>query len=253
MCGREFATETALTQHTKDKHGKELEPSRSRRAESSERKSKPRSLRRRNRHPVLIAILIVAILVGVGLYEVTAPSLVNPPFQCLTNESYIHVHPYVRIIINGQDVAIPAEVGFFHGGTCLEPVHTHDASGILHVELGAADSGHNYTLSDFFTIWSATPGKGTVMFNGTSHPVELSSTDVLGYKTDLRHQVVIKVDNVTATDPASIILDRLAYCSDSTSSVPPCRATAPGNPTWYGTFNYPFGTGHTIVSEYVST
>ncbi len=256
ICGREFATEAALAQHLKDKHSQESSPGvREKGAPSSEpvSRAKPKSLRKRNRHPVAIGLVIVVIVLGVGFYEVVAPSFVSPPFPCATGANNIHVHPYLRILIDGQNVVIPGEVGFFNGGTCLEPIHTHDASGILHVELNAADKNQNFTLGDFFRIWSATPGMNTVSFNGTTHPVSFSSTNILGYMTDSTHRVVVRVDNQTVANPSLIPLEQLDYCSAANTSVPPCAPTAGGNPLWKGTSNYPYGTGHTIVIEYVKT
>ncbi len=254
QCGREFANDAALIQHVKDKHGEESGRARNGegKAQASGRKQKRGSLRKRNRHPVLIGLVVVAIVVGIGLYEVAAPSFASPPFPCGASETYIHMHPYLQILIEGQRVSIPAEVGYLQGGTCVEPMHTHDASGIIHIEIPAAQSSLNFTLADFFKVWAST--YSTVGFNGSSHPVVLTATDILGYQTDATHHVVIKVDNVTVAEPSQVYLERLDYCSAANSGVPPCSPTAQGGPYWNGsTSGYPFGTGHTIVVEYVSS
>ncbi len=256
QCGREFATQAALTQHTKDKHLQDSRRAPSGQGEApsaSAKKQKQKSLRKRNRHPVLIGLVIVTIVVGVGLYEIVSPSLAAPPFPCGTSETYIHVHPYLRIQIEGQNLAIPSQIGFLQGGTCLEPMHTHDSSGIIHVELPQAQSSLNFTLIDFFKVWAAT--SSTITFNGGSHPVVLTATDIIGYQNDATHHVVIKIDNVTVADPSQVFLERLDYCNatNSSTSSSPCYLTAQGNPYWDGTSNYPFGTSHTIVIEYVST
>jgi hypothetical protein len=212
-----------------------------------------RSLRKRNRHPVALGIAAVAIAVGLGLYILVAPSFASTPVPCLggTGESYIHVHPYIRINIEGTNVPIPALIGFLKAGVCTEQIHTHDASGIIHIELGTGDVNSNYTLADFFRVWNAT--FPTVSFNSTTHPVTFTNTGIFGYKADATHKLVVLVDNATVADGAGIHIEQLDYCSTANSAVPPCSPTAGGNPLWNGSTNYPYGTGHTIVIEYVKT
>jgi hypothetical protein len=216
----------------------------------------PKSRRKHNRHPVLIGFVIVGIVLGVGLYEaalLSAKTTPYPPYPCITGESSIHVHPYLRIVIEWQNVTIPSQVGFFSGGSCLMPIHTHDASGTLHIELSSADANQNFTLGDFFRIWNATPGMGTLSFGGSVHPVTFSATDILGFVTDSSHKVVVLVDNSPVSNPSTVLLEQLDYCSAANSAGPPCYPTAAGDPLWNGGSTYPFKTGHTIVIEYVKT
>ena len=74
---------------------------------------------------------------------------------CLTDHDssmQMHIHPYVTIIINDEEYQIPANAGI-DTETCvgaMHMVHTHDATGRLHVE--------NYTKEDvplevFFDVW----------------------------------------------------------------------------------------------------
>jgi hypothetical protein len=212
-----------------------------------------KSRRKRNRHPVLIGIVIIGIVLGFGLYEAVLQSAKANPYPCITGESYIHVHPYLRIVIEGQNITIPDRVGYLSGGSCLMPIHTHDASGILHIELSSADANKDFTLGDFFRIWNATPGMSTMSFGGSSHPVTFSATDVLGFVTDSSHKVVVLVDNSPVSNPSSILLEHLDYCNAANSAGPPCYPTAAGNPLWNGGSPYPYKTGHTIVIEYVKT
>lgn len=64
------------------------------------------------------------------------------------NELAMHIHPVVEIEINGQPHLIPANVGITSAG--MRVIHTHDASGTLHVE---SPYPYSFYLSDFFTIW----------------------------------------------------------------------------------------------------
>lgn len=198
-------------------------------------------------------VLVVVIAVGIGAIYLfssqgSGSTLPGFPFPCLGSEgTAIHIHPYLRIMINAQDVPIPADVGIRNSGACFEPMHTHDASGIIHIESPSTNT--QYTLKQFFQIWNAT--YHTVTINGTQHPVVFNSTDILGFNADASHKIVLLVDGKPSTDYGSLVLNSLAYCSAATP-IPPCYPTAVGDP-YYGGQPYSFGTGHTIVIEYTTS
>lgn len=248
VCGREFGAETALAQHMRDKHHDQREevsaPARPERP-SQESKKKRGSLRRRNSHRTALSIVAVGVVAALGIYYVAGPFLTsNYPFTCGDTGNFIHVHPYLRIVINGQNVTIPADIGFTD---CAQPVHTHDTSGILHVE---SQGMANYTLGEFFAIWKATYGHATV--GGVQMPVVFNSTDILGFKANATRQVVLLVDGKPSTAYGSLVLNTLDYCSALTTG-PPCSPSAVGEPLWNnGASSYPYGTLHTIVVEYTA-
>ncbi len=254
VCGREFTTDAALAQHMKDKHQAGAEGNTGAPADSRD-KSKKKSLRRRNRHPVALALIAIAIVAGIGVYYAAAPAFAPPAVPCSTGESWIHVHPWVRISIENTSVAIPFQIGTL--ATCptgLLVLHNHDTSGILHIELSQSDvkADTNITLGDLFRVWNST-GYPTVTINGTSHPVTFSNTDIFGFKTDATHKVVVLVDGKPVANGVKVPLEQLDYCNVSNGSQPPCAQTANSDPLWDGTNNDPYGTGHTIVIEYITT
>ena len=180
------------------------------------------------------------------------------PFPCGSEVTNLHVHPWLRITINpgtgNISVPIPNAIGILDpqigngvasGGSCLEPLHTHDASGIIHVE--AASTSTQYTLDNFFQIWEVT--YNTVNVNGVNEPVVFNSTDILGYKVDTTHRIWLLVDGNNVTDNVSPVLNQLDYCNQALANVRPCYPTAGGDP-YYGGEAYPYGTGHTIVIYY---
>ena len=205
---------------------------------------------------VLLGILVAAIVGGIAYYE-RQQSSYNFPFPCLGSESLtFHIHPYLRIVINGQNITIPAAVGIINpqyqngiaaGGTCFEPMHTHDASGIIHIE---SPGNTSYTLSEFFQIWNDT--YHSITLGGVIHPIVFSQTDVLGFRVDSTHRIVLLVDGQPSSEYQSLVLNTLDYCSNAIGRVPPCYPTAGGDPAYEG-ITYPYGTGHTIVIEYLST
>ena len=241
---------------------------------SGKKKSRDISARRRQQQEksripwsyaslVIVLVIVVAALIYVNfrtpVSTTTSIDTTRFPFPCLSNEQLaIHIHPWLTIDVDGKNVTIPAAIGIANpviqngvagSGSCFEPMHTHDSSGIIHIE-SATDI--NYTLADFFQIWNVT--YGTVSFNGTSHPVVFNSTDILGYKADATHKVVLLVDGTPSQQYGSLVLNYYDYCSatNSVSTSSLCYATARGPPYFNGQ-PYPYGTGHTIVIEYVST
>jgi len=85
----------------------------------------------------------------------------------------LHIHPRLHLFFDGQAVVIPANVGVFQ--TSALPIHTHDASGILHVESPIA---RIFFLEDFLTIWKQTPQGRAIV--DQLHAAQTSSTTVNG-------------------------------------------------------------------------
>jgi hypothetical protein len=88
----------------------------------------------------------------------------------------LHIHPHLALFINGKQVQIPEGIGF--GLTspqnpqgCLYWIHTHDASGIIHIESPQleAPAGGPFTLGNLFDIWGQPLGDDGV--GGAKGPV----------------------------------------------------------------------------------
>jgi hypothetical protein len=72
----------------------------------------------------------------------------------------VHVHAHLALINKGQQIAIPYGIGivkpfqvnngFVGMGKGIYWLHTHDATGIIHVE---SPDDRRYTLGNFFDIW----------------------------------------------------------------------------------------------------
>lgn len=218
-------------------------------------------VRRQRQRRTVISIAIVAVLIGTigyGVYALTqTKGGGNFPFPCLAEITTIHVHPWLRISINTgagiTNVTVPTAIGILDpqitngiagGGSCFEPMHTHDSSGIIHIEAPSVSS--QYTLGALFQIWQVT--YGTVSVNGASRPVILNNTDIFGYRTDSTHTLSLLVDGQNFNGAyGSLDLTHYDYCS-AQSTTPPCYPTAGGTPQWPG--GYPYGTGHTVVINY---
>jgi hypothetical protein len=67
-----------------------------------------------------------------------------------------HVHQHLDIFVNGKKVPVPQYIGINVGAGWLTEIHTHDPTGIVHVE---ADKNRGFTLGEVFDVWG-------VRFNG---------------------------------------------------------------------------------------
>lgn len=62
----------------------------------------------------------------------------------------LHHHEHLDLYVNGRAVTVPAFVGIDQEAGFLTELHTHDASGIIHVESPVQRS---FTLGQFFCEW----------------------------------------------------------------------------------------------------
>jgi hypothetical protein len=61
-----------------------------------------------------------------------------------------HTHQHLDLFVEGQQVVIPSDIGIDRGTGILSPLHTHDATGIIHVESPVV---RDFTLGEFFDVW----------------------------------------------------------------------------------------------------
>lgn len=105
----------------------------------------------------------------------------------------VHYHAHLDIIANGKKVTVPAGIGFVvkdGNATGITVLHTHDRSGVLHVESAAHKA---YTLGQVFTEWG----------------VALSATQLGGLHADRGDVLHAYVNGRRFTgDPATIRLER---------------------------------------------
>ncbi|MCO5971145.1 hypothetical protein [Actinoallomurus soli] len=80
----------------------------------------------------------------------------------------VHFHTHLDILVDGKAVPVPADLGIAASGDAMSELHTHDTTGVLHIE--APTTGKRYTLGQLFTEWgvplSAT-GLGALKAGGT--------------------------------------------------------------------------------------
>ncbi len=99
-------------------------------------------------------------------------------------------HPQLEIIINGEQVPVPGNIGVDPSTGAMSAVHTHEADGTIHIEAGAA--GELFTLGQFFTQWG----------------VKLTTTQIGGVKADPGEKVTVTSNgSPVAGDPMDVRLE----------------------------------------------
>jgi hypothetical protein len=137
-----------------------------------------RPLLRPSRLAVLLGLLAL-LLVGCGSGTSTPPGLTiagpglqtgkppwPPEYKHLTQrlreigippggKETFHIHALLHIYVNGLLVPLPADIGIDLATGVESSLHTHDRTGIIHME---APHPFNFTLGDFFSVWGVKLG-----------------------------------------------------------------------------------------------
>ncbi len=127
---------------------------------------------------VIAAGLIAYIIIG-NMTSTQAHTVYNADYQPIDGvycdqleQTAYHHHVLLTIYIDGQQASVPAGVGIAgdpSSPTCYYYLHTHDTSGIVHIE---APNGVNYTLKDFLDIWQNFAGTSSSI----TYPSQLASS-----------------------------------------------------------------------------
>jgi hypothetical protein len=71
----------------------------------------------------------------------------------------LHIHQHLDILLNSKPVTVPAGIGINPVARFISPLHTHDVSGVIHVE---SDVKRDFTLGQFFDVWGVRFSKNCV-------------------------------------------------------------------------------------------
>lgn len=104
-----------------------------------------------------------------------------------SNHMVLHNHVRLNVTVDGQPVVVPAHIGMTmvgqaedpllygdhsldkYGMAGMSPLHTHDATGLIHVE---SNTMRNFTLGEFLDIWRGLDTNGkTVIATLDGKPV----------------------------------------------------------------------------------
>lgn len=96
---------------------------------------------------MLVSFGAVGIFLWFAIARQTAPDV--PEGDTITRRG-LHWHPELAIFVKGEKQEIPANLGI---GAVHQPMHTHDSSGIIHLEFQGSVRKQDLTLGQFFKNW----------------------------------------------------------------------------------------------------
>jgi hypothetical protein len=67
------------------------------------------------------------------------------------SETVLHIHAHLDLWAGGNKVVVPADLAYNPSLQAVSPIHTHDETGVIHVE--ADDPKFKATLQDLFDVW----------------------------------------------------------------------------------------------------
>lgn len=159
----------------------------------------------------------VQITDGIGIGKAAFPKGDSPDggngaavdgIKCETAEQVtLHVHAHLAIFQNGVQLQVPQFIGFEPTGKCLYWLHTHDESGLIHVEAPdfTAPNGGPYTLGMFFDMWGETlsrtevagkKGPVTAFVNGAKYDGDLRAIQLGAHQ-----QITLEVGTPVVAPP----------------------------------------------------
>lgn len=113
---------------------------------------------------VVIGVLLVGVFGALVWYASVGPSVADA--EVLSRRG-LHWHPELALYVKGVRQSIPANIGI---GAVHNPIHTHDMSGTIHLEMQGLVMQDDTTLGEFFKVWKKEMGDF-----GTSTPRMLVS------------------------------------------------------------------------------
>jgi len=101
---------------------------------------------------VILALFFIPRFTNPGRASIQAWKKID--VDCLSSHqnANLHIHPELRIFVDGVPEALPAGIGIVQG--CMSEMHTHSVNDTLHVE--SISAGKEFTLGQFFSVWEKT-------------------------------------------------------------------------------------------------
>ena len=161
-------------------------------AKYAPRRDVAQGFRPRPWHAAVAASVALLVLAAIFVPPFLDPYRDFGPESCTVDADTIyHIHPSLRILIQGTPYPIPASIGNQPG--CMYPLHTHAGSdpstGIVQIHVESPII-RDFKLGDFFLVWGAI----------------LTPTQVLGYADDGTNRVTMAVSGAPSTAFGSLPL-----------------------------------------------
>ena len=165
------------------KERKELR--REQRLEEKQELAQHRTMKRMTK--IALIVIIVGGSIGAFVwYLATRPPI---PEGEILSRSGLHWHPELAIFVKGEKQEIPADLGI---GAVHNPMHTHDSSGVIHLEFQGVVRKDDLKLYRFFEVWGKDfmdIGSSVKMTVNGEENAELQNYDMKdGDKIELRYE-----------------------------------------------------------------
>jgi len=158
--------------------------------ENNNRNEATRTLNKNTKTIAVILAVAITITLGIGL-SIKSTTMIAAQMSGGNKPIIMHFHPHLNLTIDGKPVTVPSQIGIgpslwkdhsldqygmqamSNGMSGMAPLHTHDATGIIHVE---SSTIRNYTLGEFLNIW------GGLDTSGKTVKATADGKSVSGYK-----------------------------------------------------------------------
>ena len=99
-----------------------------------------------------------------------------------------HVHAVLRIYAEGKQITVPEKIGIVSSEEYLAPLHTHDTSGLIHIE---SSQPYPFKLGQFFSIWG----------------VKFTNTQLGGYVAGHGNVLSVYVNGKPVANPVEYVMN----------------------------------------------
>ncbi len=137
-----------------------------------------------NKFIIIGVVVVVALIIGFAVANIKSSTKANAalPIDGIKCEAMemngYHVHAKLAIFINGKNHTVPALIGITN--YCFYWLHTHDQSGIIHIE---SPIHRTFTLGNFFDIWKQ----------------KLSNNQILNYTATASNPLTVYINGTQST------------------------------------------------------
>jgi hypothetical protein len=115
-----------------------------------------------------------------------------------------HIHAMLRVYVDGKRITVPSQIGIDAGSGFLAPLHTHDASGVIHME---AVETYPFKLGQFFDVWG----------------VKFDDHQIGAYRDGGARTLQVYVNGKRVSDPVNYVMrrhDRIVVAYGASGSFP---------------------------------
>jgi hypothetical protein len=166
----------------------------------------------------MIAVALIATIVAAVIFLRGPPNAVPLPdylSHCVNATLFYHSHPNLTVNINGANIPLPASS---FDPSCPQPLHTHDSSGVIHVE---TDVDRDYTLGDWFLLWGH--------YQNDANYAIFNATQVFNHKADATHSLTMTVNGVRNYSFQNYVIPRNAVTGQASCTPVPAGGCQPDN------------------------